>query len=275
MQHFISALSTLLYAASCTAHVIRSPPPLHSQFSDAEWACSGHRDGWRWDRCSVDGAVLWTAMAFGHIGFSHESSNSMGRHVQYTPFTEQLPFVVSLQSHELGERFALPPMLLAVYIQDEQQRSLSWDAKLTLFLERGAGWIEQTTMVAFKSDGDAAPRQGDALIFKTNTEYIADNLLFHAFSNMLFIQPLEPGVYWLSLHASLEPLTHARPLGTDVQWHSQLPIAYRRAALASPSPALSPELDRTGRSSIRRAFASLALRLCRFSCQKLYFAAIR
>ncbi len=119
LQHLFVTLSMLFYVSYCSAYCVRSPPSLHAEFSSADWQCTGHLDGWRWDRCSIEYAMVWNSTAFGHIGFYGESGCTIGSHVQYTPFTKEQHFLVSLQSQEHGTRFALQPMMFSVHIQSE------------------------------------------------------------------------------------------------------------------------------------------------------------
>ena len=261
LQHLFVMLSTLFYVSYCSAYRVRSPPPLHAEFSSADWQCTGHLDGWRWDRCSVEYAVVWTSTAFGHIGFGHESGRTIGSHVQYTPFTQEQPFLVSLYSQEHGIRFALPPMMFSVYIQSEILQSSSlWNSKMTFLLENGSNWVEQSAeKIAFKCDcNDTVTRLDDVLIFKTNTEYLTDNLVFygsHGHVHMLFEQPLSSGVYWLDAHASIESHSAVHTIGIELSWSCRFAIAYERP---------TETLDATAISSPKRAFARLVShKLCK------------
>ncbi len=196
-------------------------------------------------------AVVWTSTAFGHMGFGHESGRTIGSHVQYTPFTQEQPFLVSLQSQEHGTRFALPPMMFSVYIQSEiLQSSSMWHSKMTLLLENGLGLVEQSVEnFAFKCDcNDTVTWRDGVLIFKTNTEYLTDNLVFHGYEHMLFEQPLASGVHWLDAHASIESHSAVHTIGIELSWSCRFAIAHERP---------TKTLDATEISSPKRAFARL------------------
>ena len=127
----------------CSAFGIRSPPPLYGDITAAQ-ECSGHLDGWKWNRCVLDGAVVWTAAAFGHMQVSTVAANvtgfgfpsTMGSHVQYTPFSIKQPFAVSgdsLESQSIKQQ--LPPIVFALYIQSEVLKSSLWNQTMTCLLD--------------------------------------------------------------------------------------------------------------------------------------------
>jgi hypothetical protein len=182
------------------------------------------------------------------MGFGHKSGHTIGGHVQYTPFTQEQPFLVSLQSHEGGMRFALPPMMFSVYIQSEIPQSSSvWNSTMTLLLGHGFGLLENVANVIFKCEcNDTVTRLDDVHIFKTNTEYLADNLVFHGYTNMLFEHPLSSGVYWLEAHASMQAAV--RTIGTELVWSRKFAIAHERPAKT---------VDAAESDSRKRAFARL------------------
>jgi hypothetical protein len=175
--------------------------------------CSGRLHGWRWDRCSIDDAVLWTAMAFGHNSISgYPAPHSMGGHIQYSPFTAEQPFIVNFDSHANSQQtFQLPPMVLSVYIQSEVLHSLVWNPKVTMFLhipsnddDFESGWQELTTHALFDCDcNDPGTLRDGLLSFQTNTEYTADNLMFSAFRGIFPEMPLSE-IYWLNARANVE-----------------------------------------------------------------------
>jgi len=249
-------LSALFCIPYCSAHGIRSPPPLHAEFED--WTeCIGNLEGWQWDRCSINDAVVWTSMAFGHMRVAGIlPPRAMGGHIQYAPFTAEHPFLVSIQSPENGMKFFFPPMAFSVYIQSEVLLSSLWNPKMSLFLSSHGykmSWIEQFTHAAFDCDcNDTVTLSDGVLIFKSNTEYLVDNLMFHGVEDALFPWPLSSDVEWLNAHTTIEPhITGSKDASIfygALSWNNSF-------AIANDRPKTQTSVMET--NSPKRAFATL------------------
>lgn len=73
------------------------PPPL-KLLTAASVGCSGSLQGWLWDRCLLDDAVVWSAITFGHNAISYmvfPPRGAIGGHIQYSPFTAEHPFIIN------------------------------------------------------------------------------------------------------------------------------------------------------------------------------------
>jgi hypothetical protein len=258
LQQLFATVSTLLLCIPfCSAYRIRSPPPLHAEFRTSEWECIGKFDGWQWDRCALEHAVLWTSSAFGHMGFKGDrvSHHTMGGHVQYTPFTAEHPFLLTFQnSDDIGRIFTLPPSVFSVYIQSEVLQSTMWNPKMTSLLESEAGWIDLMFHASFYCDGNHTVDILDgALILHSNTEYLLDNVIVQGIEHSLFAEPLSSDVYWLNMHTSLEAHT-AGPKSTSqvaasISWSNSFAVAYE--------PPKTHTFAKTQKRSPIRAFAGL------------------
>jgi hypothetical protein len=210
----------------CSAFGIRSPPPLHGDIAASQEECSGHLDGWQWNRCMLDGAVVWTAAAFGHMQVSNSVGSgfpsTMGSHVQYTPFSLEQPFAVSgdsLESQSIKQQ--LPPIVFALYIQSEVLQSSLWNSTMTCVLDAAIdkdhadldlGWIDFRIFPRFRYNLASMPAHGnngddmgvDVLRFNSNIEYVTDNILLNSFGQM-FSKQQASGVSMLNIEANIAP----------------------------------------------------------------------
>jgi hypothetical protein len=265
LRHLYTPLTFLLHILHCSAYRIRSPPPLLADFGGSTWECNGKIDGWHWDRCSLDHAVLWTSSAFGHKGFKGDrvSHYTMGGHVQYTPFTAEHPFLLSFESHEDGRKFSLPPIFFSVYIDSDVQQSYMWNPKMTVLLDSDAGWVENILKAEFHCDSSQAVEILDgALILRTNTEYLLDNVVLQGFEHSLFPERMPSHIYWLNAHATLEAQIagpdSTSQAATSISWTNSFAVAHQRPETQTVAT--------TQKSSATRAFAGLVShKLCESS----------
>jgi hypothetical protein len=272
MPRFIASQLSFwgFFIICCLAYEIRSPPPFQEIIS-APASCSGRLRGWQWDRCSIDGAVVWTAMAFGHNSIAgpggrvYGAPHTMGGHIQYSPFTAEQPFILNFDTHANSQQtFHLPPMVFSVYIQSEVLHSLLWHPKMTIFLsvldnpssedDFESGWRELTAHALFDCDCNATGTLRDGLLsFKTNTEYTADNLMFSAFRDMFPEVPISE-VYWLNARANVEAhVSHSTDdiffSTSSLMWELEIAVAFNhpklpharshKKAIATPKRALA------------------------------------
>jgi hypothetical protein len=251
-QPTASLFALCLCIARCLAFGIRSPPPLHKDIASSE-ECSGRLDGWQWNRCVLDDAVVWTAATFGHMQVSMHAglipSDVMGSHVQYTPFSRKQPFLLSkdgIQSQSIKQQ--LPPMVFALYIQSEVLRSWLWKPVMTCLLdfvdEEGTnpdvGWMEMTVRPKFHHNRTSMPEYGnngdvlmnDVLSFNSNTEYITDNIVWHSFGQIFPQKHTSDEVYLLNVEANIQLFdvrsSNRQFFGPVLTWSVHFHVAFDR-----------------------------------------------
>jgi len=175
----------------------------------------------------LDGAVVWTAVAFGHMQVASNANgfgfpSTMGSHVQYSPFSLKQPFAVSgdgLESQSIKQQ--LPPIVFALYIQSEVLQSSLWNSTMTCLLDTAIdkdhadldlGWIELFLSPRFRNNLASMPAHGnngddfgiDVLRFNSNIEYVADNIILNSFGQM-FSKRQASEVYMLNIVANIAP----------------------------------------------------------------------
>jgi hypothetical protein len=235
----------LLILSLCAAFVVRSPPPIRD--ADAIVApsvlCKGRHFGWQWDKCSVDGAIIWTSVAFGHVNMSgNPPPRTMGKHIQYSPFTREQPYIGSL---DRNNEVQLPPMVFAIYMQSHASLSFVWRSRMRLFFDFEDYDADfeialDTSGNPFACDCDyATTAHNGSLTLHTNTEYVMDNVLAH-----LLIEPewYSAGIAaddcnLVNVDVILEPATASGPSAVSigsVSWNARFAIAFNRNALPQP-----------------------------------------
>jgi hypothetical protein len=271
-------LHTLLALCFCICHCksfgIRSPPPVyrHTEIA-ASKGCSGVFDGWKWDRCVLDGAVAWTAVAFGHIQIStalgFHPPNFLGSHVQYAPSSLEQPFIVNrdgLDARSVKQQ--LPPLVFALYIQSEELESSFWHPFLTCELdsasseEDGIGWHSIELRSQFRSNltvlpeyrGSELPVRTDILRIISNTEYVFDNVILHSFGPMFPSQPLPDQVHMLNIDAHMQ--LHDMSSSQDKSVFAERAIWTIQFVVAFDGPKTLPSISPPP-ASPKRAFANL------------------
>lgn len=231
--------------STCLAAGIRSPPPL-KLLTATTVGCSGSLQGWLWDRCLLDNAVVWTAIAFGLNAISYmvfPPRGSIGGHIQYSPFTAEHPFIINFNENSDADRktFHLPPVVVSVYIQSKLQQHTFWNPTMTLRMtpidDVDRGTFEFTEMwlrAAFNcACNDTVAYGEEVLKFSSNTEYVADNIVFVG-QRGIFAEVTPSAAYWVNIQAFLAPHTlmpagaHILPpSGTDssVLWSLDFAVA--------------------------------------------------
>ena len=262
MRCFHNLLALCFFICHCRAFGIRSPPPLNRRdVIAASNGCTGFLDGWKWDRCILDGTIAWTAVAFGHMQVStalgFQPPNFLGSHVQYAPLSLKQPFIVSRDG--LGIRSVkqqLPPLVFALYIQSQELESSLWSPFITCELdsagieENGIGWTEVVLRSQFRSNLTVARQYTehgfivgqDVLRIVSNTEYVFDNVILHSFGPMFPSQLPLNQVYLLNIDAHMK--LHETSSSQDrsisdfaLTWNIQCAIAFdRQQTLPSISP---------------------------------------
>ena len=243
-------LSPLFVTMCCTAHLIQSPPPVHAAKESvaASAECRGRFAGWQWDKCSLDNATVWTAVAFGHVNMTpgQPAPRTMGTHIQYSPLTRQLPHMVNFDRKDVVQ---LPPMVLALYFESETDHSSLWKPEIKLVYDVELCESENNAILpeeeeAFKSqwyemtvDGifgifacacnQTAILRDSLQSFMPNTEYIADNLMGHV-PKSVFPEMMEPaaGCFWVNVDASISSSSTASEAAAAVAWHASFAVSF-------------------------------------------------
>ena len=257
-QRLLTSLFALCFCiARCSAFGIRSPPPLHGDIA-ASQECSGRLDGWQWNRCVLDDAVVWTAVTFGHMQVSTAAglipSNVMGSHVQYTPFSLKQPFLVSedgVGSQSIKQQ--LPPLVFALYIQSEVLQSSLWKPDMICLLDfvdeertdPNVGWMEMIFRPQFCHNRTCMPEYGnnggdvlrnDVLSFNSNTEYITDNIILHSFGEAFPQKHTSDQVYMLNIEANIALFdvrsSNRQFFGPVLTWSMHFPVAFDRPIIS-------------------------------------------
>jgi hypothetical protein len=175
--------------------------------------------------------------------------NSMGRHVQYTPFSVEQPFILSQDMlHGKTVKQQLPPLTFAIYVQSEVLLSSLWSPVMTILLEianqegsdPSSDWIELVanakfrhnlaSVPAYENDGDVL--QNGAMRLHPNTEYIADNIILAQFGSIFPLHHKPNDVFLLHIEASILPL-EARSFkpqvaGLAIAWGINFSVAFDR-----------------------------------------------
>jgi len=261
------------FISTCSAAGIRSPPPW-KELASASVGCNGALHGWLWDRCSLDDAVVWTAIAFGHHAISYMvfPPHAIGGHIQYSPFTADHPFIINFNENSDVDRktFHLPPLVVSVYIQSKSQRPTYWNSTMTLRLtpiddvERGKfDFSEIRIRAAFNCDcNDTVTYGEDMLMFRSNTEYTADNIIFLG-PRGIFPEIMASAVYWVNVLAFMEPhalmptdVPFPRPTDSSVLWSLDF-------AVANDDPKAQQKQPSQTRSYLKRLHAaSVSHQMC-------------
>jgi hypothetical protein len=241
LMHQIIIIMILSITSTCIAAGIRSPPPL-KLLTAASVGCSGSLQGWLWDRCLLDDAVVWTAIAFGHHAITYmvfPPRGAIGGHIQYSPFTAERPFIINFNENSDADSktFHLPPAVVSVYIQSNLQQQTFWNPKMTLRMtsiddaDRGKFefsemWVRSAfncdcnDTVTYAGPGEQVPGvegvvAGDGVLkFSSNTEYMADNIIFVGHRG-IFAEVTASAVYWVNIQAFLAPHT-LMPAGSHI-----------------------------------------------------------
>jgi hypothetical protein len=272
LRAFVSVSVVLLVMFSQQTAAIRSPPPIEELKTAS--GCSGSLHGWQWERCVIDDAVIWTALAFGHNAISYMvfPPHRLGAHIQYTPFSAEHPFVVDFEDEPdvARQKFSLPPIVAAVYIQSDAVPSTLWSADMTLQLTSSEGEIGSYSSVtvsnqAFHCDCNNTQALRDGILdFRSNIEYTADNILVLGLRG-IFPDEMDSGVHWVNVRASIEP--HVTPfaasgnfhrsVASNLLWSLDFAVAtHRPKAAAAQLPHKAPGIPK------RSHHASVSHKLC-------------
>jgi hypothetical protein len=275
MRCLHNLLALCLFICHCKAFGIRSPPPLNQlDVIAASKGCTGLLDGWKWNRCMLDGAIIWTAVAFGHMQVStalgFQLPNFLGSHVQYAPLSLKQPFIVSRDGLGIQSvKQQLPPLVFALYIQSEELESSLWSPFMTCELEcqfestgsdendiGSSEWLLRSkfrsnlTVVHQYTEHGFAVGQ-DVLRIVSNTEYVFDNVILHSFGPTFPSHLPLNQVYLVNIYAHMKASSSQDQSISDVAmtWIIQCAVAFDRQ---QTPPTISPPP-----ATPKRAFANL------------------